>query len=150
MNNILLVNGPNINLIGKREASIYGNTSYEELSSGLMKSAKERSINLEIYQSNHEGEIVDKIQSASGKIDVIIINAGAYTHTSVAIRDALAAVSIPAIEVHISNIYKREEFRHHSYLSEIAVGIIAGFGINSYYLALDAAIKLSTESGNAK
>ncbi|MDH5543055.1 MAG: type II 3-dehydroquinate dehydratase [Nitrospinota bacterium] len=146
MKNVLVINGPNINLLGKREPSIYGSATYEDLCKDLLRDAKEKNLGLEIYQSNHEGEIVDKIQEASEKTDLIIINAGAYTHTSVAIRDALAAVSIPIIEVHISNIYKRENFRHHSYLSEIVSGIIAGFGTNSYFLALNAASRMLSKS----
>ena len=146
MKNVLVINGPNINLLGKREPSIYGSATYEDLCKDLMRDAKEKNLSLEIFQSNHEGEIVDKIQEASENTDLIIINAGAYTHTSVAIRDALAAVSIPIIEVHISNIYKRENFRHHSYLSEIVSGIIAGFGTNSYFLALNAASRMLSKS----
>jgi len=145
MKNVLVINGPNINMLGSREESIYGKTGYEELVNILNSTAKEKNIELEVYQSNHEGELVDKIQAASGKFGVIIINAGAYTHTSVAVRDALLAVKIPIIETHISNIHKREEFRHKSYISDIAHGVIAGFGIHSYSLALDAAENILAE-----
>lgn len=137
MSKVLVINGPNLNLIGQRETGIYGTLAYEEFCEKLRATAVGKDIRLEIYQSNHEGEIVDRIQSAHGKFDVIIINAGAYTHTSVAIRDAFLATNMPFIEVHISNIYKREEFRRKSYLSDIADGIIAGFGTDSYFLALE-------------
>ena len=139
MKKVLLVNGPNINMLGTREQSIYGSTTYEELMNGMTEEAASLGIELEVYQSNHEGELVDKIQSARDDAKIILINAGAYTHTSVAVRDALLAVDIPVIEVHISNIYKREEFRHHSYISDIATGVIAGLGTNSYRLAIHAA-----------
>ncbi len=142
MKKLLVVNGPNINMLGKREASIYGSFTYEELNQKLRNSANKNGIELEIFQSNHEGEIVDKLQSASGNFQMILINAGAFTHTSIAIRDALLAIGIPFIEVHISNVYKREEFRRQSYLSDIADGVIVGFGINSYLLAIDGAADL--------
>lgn len=136
---VLIINGPNINLIGKREPEIYGSINYEKLTETLMKKASELNIELEIFQSNHEGGIIDKIHKAKGNTELIIGNFGAYTHTSIAIRDALMGVNIPFIEVHISNVFERESFRHKSYFSDIAIGIITGFGINSYILALIAA-----------
>ena len=136
---VLIINGPNINLIGKREPEIYGNITYEKLTEILMKKASDLRLELEIFQSNHEGDIIDKIQKTEGNADFIIGNFGAYTHTGIAIRDALLGVKIPFIEVHVSNVFKRENFRHKSYFSDIAVGTITGFGINSYILALNAA-----------
>ena len=137
---ILVINGPNINMLGNRETSIYGLSSYSELIDSINLKAKELNIDVNIFQSNIEGEIIDCIQNAK-TYDYIIINAAAYTHTSIAIRDALLAVNIKFIEVHISNIYKRENFRHKSYLSDIAVGVISGFGTMSYILALEYAAK---------
>lgn len=149
MKKVLLINGPNINMLGKREKGIYGNVTYEELNNMLQAEAEENKIELEIFQSNHEGEIVDRIQDTPNKFQLIIINAGAFTHTSIAIRDALLAADVPFIEVHISNIYKREEFRQFSYLSDIAEGVIAGFGINSYLLSLKAAAELLTDDNES-
>lgn len=136
MSKVLIVNGPNINLIGSREKDVYGAMSYEELCEKLKSEAASLGQALTIFQSNHEGELVDRIQSARGAFDIIIINPGAYTHTSVAIRDALLAVDMPCIELHISNVHKREEFRKHSYISDIADGIIIGLGTEGYFLAL--------------
>lgn len=141
-NKILVIHGPNLNMLGKREPDVYGRTTLEEINKRLSDGAKKAKVGLETFQSNHEGEIVDAIQGAMGKFGAIIINPGAFTHTSVAIRDAIAAVGIPAVEVHLSNIYKREEFRHHSYISGVAAGQIAGFGADSYLLGLRAALKL--------
>ena len=144
---VLIINGPNLNLLGKREPDKYGNESLEQINAQLQRHAKKNSIELETFQSNHEGEIVDKIQTAKDRrIDAIIINPAAYTHTSVAIRDALLSVNIPSIEVHLSNIYKREEFRHRSMISDIAVGQITGFGSKGYFLALDAVKDLKTKT----
>ena len=139
--NILMINGPNLNLLGTREPSIYGNKKLIEIEKDLIKVAKNKSINLECFQSNHEGEIVDKIQDSVNKIKGILINAGAFTHTSISIRDALIGSKIPFVELHISNIFNREEFRKESFLTDKAVGIISGFGILSYYLALDGIIE---------
>ena len=139
MSKVLIINGPNINLIGSREKEVYGAMSYEELCEKLNTEAKDQGQELAIFQSNHEGELVDRIQSASGKFDIIIINPGAYTHTSVAIRDALLAVDMPCIELHISNVHKREDFRKHSYISGVADGIIIGLGTDGYFLALQSA-----------
>lgn len=138
---ILVIHGPNLDLLGKREPDVYGKTTLDEINSNLKKLAKKHKVELEIFQSNHEGDIVDRIgKSAKEKMDKIIINPAAYTHTSVAIRDAIAACGVPAIEVHLSNIYAREEFRHTSLIAPVALGQISGFGPRSYYLALSAAV----------
>lgn len=134
--NFLVLNGPNLNLLGTREPGIYGSQTLEDIHARLKALAQENNANCEVFQSNHEGELVERIHQARGHIDYIIINAGAYTHTSVAIRDALAAVGVPFIEVHISNVYKREAFRHHSYLSDTAEGVIVGLGTYGYEAAL--------------
>ena len=139
---ILVIHGPNLNLLGKRETSIYGKTSFSQLNQLLKKEAKNLGLTLDVFQSNSEGQIVNKINSSLGKIDLLIINPAAYTHTSVAIRDALLAVEIPTIEVHISNIFKREDFRKESLISDVALGVISGLGIQSYILALEAAKKI--------
>ncbi len=139
---ILVINGPNLNLLGTREVNVYGADTMDALVERLSKQAENLEVNLEHFQSNHEGSIVDKIQSARGVHDFILINAGAYTHTSVAIRDALLGVSIPFIEIHISNVHSREPFRHLSFLSDKAVGVIVGFGLDGYEYALDKAVKL--------
>ena len=138
--NILLINGPNLNLLGTREPEIYGNKTLEQLEEELIKIAEKNSAKLECYQSNHEGKIVDKIQSSIGNINGILINAGALTHTSVALRDALVGSNIPFIELHISNIFNREGFRKESFLTDKAIGIISGFGVYSYFLSLEAII----------
>jgi len=147
---ILVINGPNMNLLGNREKGLYGEWTLEELNSRLVEKALRWGMSLEFFQSNHEGEIVDRIQ-ASGDYDLVIINPAAYTHTSVAIRDALSAVGKPVIEVHMTNVYQRESFRHHSYISDVALGKIVGFGVWSYFLALEAARHiLGEESGYSK
>lgn len=132
---VAVINGPNINMLGKREASHYGAFTLSDLEMAIEKRAKELSLEAVFFQSNSEGELVTYIQSLD--CDAIIINAAAYTHTSVAIRDALLAVKKPFIEVHISNVFAREDFRHRSYLSDIASGVIVGLGMNSYLLALE-------------
>ncbi len=140
---ILVVHGPNLNLLGQREADIYGETTLEEINQRLNEKAKENGVTLETFQSNHEGEIVDEIgKSKENEIQAILINPAAYTHTSIAIRDALAAVSIPTVEIHLSNVYAREEFRHKSLISPVVHGQVCGFGVNSYMLGLDALIDL--------
>ena len=136
MKKILIINGPNINMLGIREPEIYGKLSLAQIETELSGVAKELNVEIEFFQSNHEGVIVDKIQAAIGKISGIIINPAAFTHTSAAIIDAISAVKIPAIEVHISNIYAREEFRHKSYIAGVCIGQIAGFGLNGYLFAL--------------
>lgn len=134
---VLVLHGPNLNLLGTREPGIYGSRTLAQIDAGLAQLAGELGVKLAAWQSNHEGELVGRIQAAAGDgTDFIIINAAAYTHTSVAIRDALAGVGIPFIEVHLSNIYKREPFRHHSYLSDIAVGLVSGLGADGYEAAL--------------
>jgi 3-dehydroquinate dehydratase-2 len=135
---ILIINGPNLNFLGKREPEIYGSNTLEDINALLLKESASLSkdIKLEFFQSNSEGEIVGKIQDAFEKYNGIIINPAAYTHTSVAIRDALLSTGIPTVEVHISNIFKREEFRHKSYVSGVSIGVVSGFGINSYVLGL--------------
>ena len=136
--NILIVHGPNLNLLGIREPETYGSTTLEQINQVLHQEAQRLEVNLSCLQSNHEGDLIDAIHKAQDKFQGIVINAGAYTHTSIAIRDALAGVAIPTVEVHLSNIYRREEFRHHSYIAAIAVGQISGFGANSYLLGLKA------------
>ncbi len=143
MKKILVIHGPNLNLLGQREPDIYGKTTLKQIDLELRKIAKAEKIGLETFQSNHEGEIVEKIGKAKGKFDCILINPAAYTHTSVAIRDAISAVSIPTVEVHLSNIYAREEFRHTSLISPVAVGQVSGFGLDSYRLGLKAAIEIA-------
>ncbi len=134
--NILLINGPNLNLLGTREPEIYGNKTLIDIENELCKIAKEKKTNLECFQSNHEGEIVDKIQESIKDIQGILINAGAFTHTSISIRDALIGSEIPFVELHISNIFSREDFRKKSFLTDKAIGIISGFGLSSYSLSL--------------
>ena len=135
-NNIIIINGPNLNLLGQREQSQYGSITFDKLKDTCLTKAKELKINLDFYQSNIEGELVTTIQEAKKKFDGIIINAAGFTHTSVAIRDALNIFKKPIIELHISNIYKREEFRHKSLISDIATGGIFGLGVEGYILAI--------------
>jgi 3-dehydroquinate dehydratase-2 len=137
-NNIIIINGPNLNLLGEREQSQYGSITFDKLKANCLSKAKELNINLDFTQSNIEGEIVTTIQEAKSKFDGIIINAAGFTHTSVAIRDALDVFKKPIIELHISNIYKREEFRHKSLISDVASGGIFGLGDNGYILAIIA------------
>ena len=138
---ILVLHGPNLNLLGTREPEVYGRLALADINQRLEHLAAERGAVLAVHQSNHEGALVDRIQEAGRDgTEFIIINAAAYTHTSVAIRDALAAVAIPFVEVHLSNVYKREEFRHHSYLSDVAQGVIAGLGAFGYEAALQYAL----------
>ncbi|MFL2742523.1 MAG: type II 3-dehydroquinate dehydratase [Gammaproteobacteria bacterium] len=142
MKNIILLNGPNLNLLGSREKDIYGTLTLEEIENNLLKIAKEKSINLSCLQSNAEHELVDAIQAAKDNdVSCILFNPGAFTHTSVALRDAILGVEIPMIEIHISNIYGREAFREKSYFSDIALGIISGFGYKGYEAALNLAIE---------
>ena len=142
MHKILIVNGPNLNLLGEREKDKYGNLSIENIKKTSQKFAEENNIQLDFFQSNIEGEIVTQIQNSRDKFNCLIINAGGYTHTSVAIHDALKILKIPIIELHITNIYKREEFRHKSLISSVATGIICGLGTEGYTLALKASINL--------
>jgi 3-dehydroquinate dehydratase-2 len=136
MKKILILNGPNLNLLHRRDPSFYGDSSLNKISSDCEKLAKELGLKIDFRQSNHEGELVDAIQNALDDCDGIIINPAAYTHTSVAIRDALEMFSKPKIELHISNIFKREEFRQHSYLSDVVDGVISGLGVQGYTVAL--------------
>lgn len=135
---ILVLHGPNLNLLGTREPVVYGKVTLEEINAALLKLGEELGCNVSTLQSNSEGELVDAIQAASGKFDGILINPAAYTHTSIAIPDALSAVSLPVVEVHLSNIHGREEFRSKSFVARIAVGQISGFGMDSYLLGLRA------------
>ena len=139
---ILVLHGPNLNLLGSREPEIYGKTTLASIHAKMTARAKAAGVLLETFQSNHEGELVDRVQSARDEgVRYLIINPGAYSHTSIAIPDALRAVGIPFIEVHISNIHAREEFRHHSHFSAVAQGVICGLGVQGYELALDAALQ---------
>lgn len=138
---ILVLHGPNLNLLGTREPQVYGHTTLADIHQAMEARAKAAGIQIESFQSNHEGELIDRVHSARAEgIEFILINPGGYTHTSVALRDALAGVAIPFIEVHLSNVHAREEFRRHSYFSDIAVGVICGLGAQGYLLALDAAL----------
>ncbi|MBI1889984.1 MAG: type II 3-dehydroquinate dehydratase [Burkholderiales bacterium] len=139
---LLLLNGPNLNLLGTREPAVYGATTLGEIEQAAVAQAQAANAKLACFQSNHEGALIDRIQAAKAEnIDAIIINPGGLTHTSIALRDALAGVAIPFIEVHLSNVHQRETFRHHSYLSEIAQGVICGLGAEGYRFAIDFALK---------
>ncbi|PYG87460.1 3-dehydroquinate dehydratase [Ruminiclostridium sufflavum DSM 19573] len=151
MNKILVINGPNLNLLGIREKNIYGSESLLDIAKAVEVTSEALGLETDFVQSNHEGEIIDKLQAARGEYDVVIINAAAYTHYSIAIRDAIKAVEIPSIEIHLSNIHSREEFRHTSVIAPVCVGQICGFGKMSYILALHAAADLQKrkqDSGN--
>ena len=147
MNSILVIHGPNLNLLGTREPEIYGSMTMQDINDDLQKQADKAGVHIDFFQSNHEGEIIDKLHEARGRYDYIILNAGAYTHYSIAIRDALAAIEIPTIEVHISNIHQREEFRHHSVIAPVVIGQICGFGLESYKAALYVAVRKLQEEG---
>ncbi|HEY9879754.1 MAG TPA: type II 3-dehydroquinate dehydratase [Leptolyngbyaceae cyanobacterium] len=140
MLNIQILHGPNLNLLGTREPGIYGQQTLEMINQMLLEEARRLEVAVEFFQSNHEGALIDRIQAAIGQSQGIVINPGAYTHTSVAIRDAIAGVGIPTVEVHLSNIHQREAFRHHSYIAPVALGQIAGFGAESYRLGLQALV----------
>lgn len=145
MANILIIHGPNLNLLGQREPEIYGNLKLEDIDKALNELAQELDVSIKIMQTNHEGGIVDAIQKAGTWADVLIINPAAYTHTSVAILDAIKAMAIPTIEVHLSNVYARESFRHQSTIAGAVTGRLMGFGLESYTLALRAAKSLSAK-----
>lgn len=139
---ILILHGPNLNLLGEREKSVYGSLTLAQINQLLEEEATKLDVSVRFFQSNAEGELVTKIQEAKDQFDAIVLNPAAYTHTSIALRDAIAAVSLPVIEVHLSNIYQREEFRHSSYIAAVAKGQISGFGAYSYVLGLHAAVHL--------
>ncbi len=143
MARVLVIHGPNLNLLGRREPNVYGTATLAEIDRRLSERAAALGVGLETFQSNHEGEIVDAIQRAPGRFDALVINPGAFTHYSIAIRDALAAVGLPAVEVHLSNIAAREEFRHRSVIAPVCRGTVAGFGAQSYLLGLEAAAGLA-------
>ena len=149
MASLLLINGPNLNLLGSREPGVYGETNLTDVESRLKSLASEQGHDLACFQSNAEHEIVDRVQKASGdQVDFILLNPGAFTHTSIAIRDALLAVSIPFIEIHLSNVFAREDFRHKSYFSDIAAGCLFGLGAYGYELGLNAAISQLEDDGD--
>lgn len=140
---ILFLNGPNLNLLGQREPDVYGKATLADIEKAVRKQAAQLKAEVDFKQSNQEGELVAWIQQAKGRFDVIVLNAAAYTHTSIALRDAISAVGVPTIEVHLSNIHSREEFRHRSLIAPVCCGQITGFGANSYILALEAAINVN-------
>jgi 3-dehydroquinate dehydratase-2 len=145
---ILIIHGPNLNMLGKREPDIYGATTLEEINAALTNKAKGLGAEVTFFQSNSEGEIVSNIQDAMSKFEGVVINPGAYTHTSVAIRDAILSSGLPVVEVHISNVHKREDFRQKSFVSGVALGVISGFGVNSYMLGLNGLVDYLKDNEN--
>ena len=139
---VLFLNGPNLNLLGQREPEVYGATTLAEIEAGVRERARKLGVEIDFRQSNLEGELVTWIQQSKGVYDCLVLNAAAYTHTSIALRDAIVAVGVPTIEIHLSNVHARDEFRHHSMIAAVCQGQIAGFGANSYILALDASINV--------
>jgi 3-dehydroquinate dehydratase II len=144
---ILFINGPNLNLLGRRETGIYGRTSLADIQKRVQQRARALRVKVDFVQSNHEGELVDQIGAAPGRYQAIVINPAAYTHTSIALRDAIAAVGLPAVEIHLSNIHAREDFRHRSLTAPVCAGQICGFGPGSYLLGLEAAVLLAKSAG---
>lgn len=140
--NLLVLNGPNLNLLGSREPAVYGSATLDEVNDLCISTAESAGYSVECIQSNHEGDLLDAIHAARGTADGIVINAGAYSHTSIALRDAVSGVGLPTVEVHISNVHAREEFRHHSHLSAVSTAVIVGAGINGYALAIQHVVKL--------
>lgn len=138
MTSVLILNGPNLNLLGTRQPEVYGYTTLADIESQCQAHAQRIDVTVKFLQSNHEGVLVDEIHAARGKIDGIVINAGAYTHTSIALMDAIASVEVPTIELHLSNVHAREDFRHTSFIAKVAIGMICGFGAQGYMLAMDA------------
>jgi 3-dehydroquinate dehydratase-2 len=145
---ILVLHGPNLNLLGIREPGIYGNLTLSNINEALSQEADRLSAQIECYQSNHEGGLIDRIHDSVGHHNGILVNPGAYTHTSVALRDAIAAVNLPTVEVHLSNVYRREPFRHHSYIAPVVIGQISGFGADSYRLGLQALVNYLRQPPN--
>lgn len=142
MRRLLVLHGPNLNLLGTREPEVYGRVTLSEIDQALQARAKEAGVELATFQSNHEGQLVDRVQAARGEgVEFVLINPAAYTHTSVAVRDALAGVGIPFVEIHLSNVHRREPFRHHSYFSDLAEGVICGLGWKGYLYALEFALE---------
>jgi 3-dehydroquinate dehydratase-2 len=137
---IMILNGPNLNLLGSREPNVYGSTTQDDILQACIIKAKSLDVDIDFRQSNHEGELIDWIHEAKSNAQGIVINPGAYTHTSIAIMDAISAIELPVVEVHISNVHKREDFRHVSYVSKVALGVIAGFGLQGYILALEGLV----------
>lgn len=146
--NILVLHGPNLNLLGKREPGVYGSSTLQDITQRLEADAAVLQVKLASFQSNHEGALIDAIHAALGQQDGILINPGGYTHTSVALRDAIAGVALPTVEVHLSNIHRRETFRHHSYIAPVAIGQISGFGAESYRLGLQALVQYLRQQAN--
>jgi 3-dehydroquinate dehydratase-2 len=146
---ILFLNGPNLNLLGRREPGLYGTATLADIEASVRRRSAELGAEVDFRQSNHEGELVTWIQQAQGQFEVIVLNAAAYTQTSVAIRDAIAAAGLPTLEIHLSNVHAREAFRHRSLIAPVCVGVIAGFGVTSYLLALEAAVSVKTQSKSA-
>jgi 3-dehydroquinate dehydratase-2 len=134
---ILVLHGPNLNLLGSREPQIYGTTTLEQINQEIARICREKGANCDFFQSNHEGALIDRLHQSKGNVDFLVINPGAFTHTSVALRDAVSAVALPFIEVHLSNVYAREPFRHKSLLSDLALGVITGLGASGYYAAVN-------------